>query len=216
MEFYDSEREQLEALKKWWKENGVTILTGLAIGLGGALAWTWWQSHVKEREESASSAYERLVDGIRSEDRAQITQYGDTLLEDFSNSAYASLASLLLAKVALSENDIDAAKEHLDWVLQNEDGLELHMVARLRLARLLLAQDDYDSALSLVENAETGPFAAAYEEVRGDALAAKGDIKEARLAYMRSFTNLEPTSRSRDRIQMKIDDLGIADDQSTQ
>lgn len=216
MEFYESEREQLEALKKWWKENGVTILTGLAIGLGGVLAWTWWQSHAQERAESASSAYERLVDAIRSEDLAQITEYGNTLIEDFSSSDYASLAALLLAKVALSENDIDRAKENLEWVLQSEDGLELHIIARLRLARLMIDQDDYDGALSLIESTETGPFTAAYEEVRGDALSAKGRKQEARSAYLRSLANLEPTNRSRERIQMKLDDLGIAEDHAAQ
>ena len=216
MEFYESEREQLEALKKWWKENGVTILTGLAIGLGGVLAWTWWQSHIKERAESASSAYERLVDGVRSENRAQITEYGNTLIEDFSNSGYASLAALLLAKVALSESDIERAKKHLEWVLENEDGLGLHMIARLRLARLMLGEDDYDSALLLVEDTETGPFTAAYEEIRGDALAVKGSKEDARAAYLRSLANLEPTNRSRERIQMKLDDLGVAEDHAAQ
>jgi predicted negative regulator of RcsB-dependent stress response len=216
VEFYESEREQLEALKKWWKENGVTILIGLAIGLGGVLAWTWWQSRAQERAESASSAYERLVDAIRSEDLAQITEYGNTLIEDFSSSDYASLAALLLAKVALSENDVDRAKENLEWVLQSEDGLELHIVARLRLARLMIDQDDYDGALSLIESTETGPFTAAYEEVRGDALSAKGSKQEARSAYLRSLANLEPTNRSRERIQMKLDDLGIAEDHAAQ
>ena len=216
MEFYESEREQLEALKKWWKENGVTILAGLAIGLGGVLAWTWWQSHVKERAESASSAYERLVDGIRSENVAQITEYGNALMEDFSNSGYASLAALLLAKVALSESDLDRAKEYLEWVLQNENGLELQRVARLRLARLVLDQDDYDGALSLIENTEPGPFTAAYEEVRGDALSRKGSKQDARSAYLRSLAHLEPTNRSRERIQMKLDDLGVAEDHAVQ
>ena len=101
-------------------------------------------------------------------------------------------------------------------MLDNEDGLELHMVARLRLARLILDQGDYDSALSLIENTQTGPFTAAYEEVRGDALSVKGSKQDARSAYLRSLANLEPTNRSRERIQMKLDDLGVAEDDTAQ
>ena len=34
MDVYTSEDEQVEALKKWWKENGKSVIGGVIIGAG--------------------------------------------------------------------------------------------------------------------------------------------------------------------------------------
>ena len=33
MELYETEEQQVEALQKWWKENGTASLTGIGIGI---------------------------------------------------------------------------------------------------------------------------------------------------------------------------------------
>ena len=35
MEIYNSDEQQAEAIKEWWKENGKAILIGAALGLVG-------------------------------------------------------------------------------------------------------------------------------------------------------------------------------------
>ena len=35
MELYDTEEQQVEAIKDWWKENGKAVIFGAVIGLGG-------------------------------------------------------------------------------------------------------------------------------------------------------------------------------------
>ncbi len=34
-----TEEEQIEAIKRWWKENGVSLLIGAAIAAAGVFAW---------------------------------------------------------------------------------------------------------------------------------------------------------------------------------
>ena len=35
MEIYNSEEQQVEAIKRFWKENGTAIIAGVVLGLGG-------------------------------------------------------------------------------------------------------------------------------------------------------------------------------------
>jgi predicted negative regulator of RcsB-dependent stress response len=41
VEIYDTEEEQVEALKRWWKENGQATLAGLVLGIIVILGWNY-------------------------------------------------------------------------------------------------------------------------------------------------------------------------------
>ncbi|PAR85254.1 YfgM family protein, partial [Vibrio cholerae] len=43
MELYDTEEQQVEAIKDWWKENGKAVIFGAVIGLGGLFGWRYYQ-----------------------------------------------------------------------------------------------------------------------------------------------------------------------------
>ncbi len=51
MNFYDSEEQQVEAIKDWWKENGKAVIFGAVIGLGGLFGWRYYQDSVVEARE---------------------------------------------------------------------------------------------------------------------------------------------------------------------
>ena len=54
---------------------------------------------------------------------------------------------------------------------------------RGRLARVYLEQDKPDEALALLKSGKPGAFEPRFEEIRGDALLAKGDRSGALTAY---------------------------------
>ena len=81
-------------------------------------------------------------------------------------------------------------------------------LARLRLAQVLIAAGKMDQALEELEPAPRG-MAALYEEARGDALKAKGDLEGAAAAYDQALERLPETSRERMFLEMKRDDLGV-------
>ena len=104
--------------------------------------------------------------------------------------------------------DIDAAKNHLQWVLDNTDSDEFRHLARLRLSRLLLEEGDKEFALSLIENVYTGKFASSYHELRGDILLQQGDSKAAQDAYTQALSTQNSIRGNQSVVQMKLDDLG--------
>lgn len=61
MELYDSEEQQVEAIKDWWKENGKAVIFGAVIGLGGLFGWRYYQDSVVEAREAASESYTSVI-----------------------------------------------------------------------------------------------------------------------------------------------------------
>ena len=39
IEGYETEEQQVEAIKKWWKANGNTLIIGAVVGLAGLWGW---------------------------------------------------------------------------------------------------------------------------------------------------------------------------------
>lgn len=213
MEIYESEQDQVEALKKWWKENGRSIIAGLLIGLGGVVGWKSWVSYQEAQSVKGSTSYEQLVELVSTNKPAEAEQYGRRLMQGFSSSTYATLSALLLAKLDREQGKADEGERHLRWVMDQTDFPELRQIARLRLARLKLADGALDEALSLVSGDVAAGFEAADQEARGDILLAKGDLDGARAAYRRALVSLAAMSANRQLVQMKLDNLGVGQSQ---
>ena len=64
MELYDSEEQQVEAIKDWWKENGKAVIFGAVIGLGGLFGWRYYQDSVVEAREAASESYTTVISAL--------------------------------------------------------------------------------------------------------------------------------------------------------
>lgn len=209
MEVYSSEQEQLEAIKKWWKENGLAVVLGLGLGLGGLFGWRWWQGEKLGHAEQASTGYQQVVSALLSERVAEAQGAGDTLKRDYADTVYAALAALSLARVEVEAGRLAEAEVQLRWVLEHGRQPAVVETARERLARLLLAQDRADEAWTLLEAAEVVRESAALAELRGDVRLAQGQADAARELYQRALL-LAPVDPDSDTtpLQLKLDDLG--------
>ena len=78
MEIYDTEEEQLDAVKRWWKENGQSTIIGLVFGIAIILGWNYWQDHKKVQAEQASALYSQLIQAIGAEKKRQCREIGRT------------------------------------------------------------------------------------------------------------------------------------------
>jgi hypothetical protein len=105
------------------------------------------------------------------------------LLTDFPNSAYAALATLRLAKLAVDRGDLVTATQQLQWVIDHAQLDELRDIARLRLAQVLFAAGQATEAETLLERVNTASLTAEREELRGDLYLAGNDPAKARTAY---------------------------------
>lgn len=204
----ETEQEELEALQKWWKENGRAVVIGLVLGLGGVFGWTTWKSRVEASAEQLSVVYQNMVDTAAADRHAEAVQQADAIIADHPDSDYAALAGLLGAKSALAAGQPAEAMRLLDSVIDNTEHAELRDVARIRKARLLLDEGRADAGLAVLEQVDTSALAASVEELRGDILMASQDAGGAASAYEAALDSTSITPAMRARVQMKRDDLG--------
>ena len=203
-----ADEEQVEELKKWWSENGKGVLAGLVVGLAGVFGWSSWQTWQRTQAELASVRYEQIVSEAAAGNHEQALSQAEALIGEFPDSAYASLASLVAARTAVETNDPDAAKRHLEWVIEHAPFSELVPVARLRLARLILDANDYSGALAELAEIDSAPFRTRVVELQGDIQRDRGDRGVARESYEAVLADESLSLPARARVRMKLDDLG--------
>ena len=202
MSVYQTEEEQVEAIKKWWKENGTSVVAGVVIGLGAVFGWQGWNSYQDRMGKEASVAFSQLLGAVNAGNTESASKQAELLRVEYESSNYAMLAAMAQARLKLEQGDSAAARSQLEWTLQNSDDDSLKTLAQLNLARILLSEGDLDGAAGLAAISEGG-FAADFAELRGDIAAARKQLEEARDAYSQALAlNANPQ-----RLQMKLDDL---------
>jgi len=207
VEGYESEKEQIEAIKKWWKANGKSIVIGLVLGAAVVGGGKWWLSSKNKKAEIASAQYEQVLQEISKGDNDGALKDGGRLLEVFPKSNYAALAALLLAKLKVEKADLEGASYYLQWVVDHASVAPLKDVAHIRLARVLLAKGDRAGALQMVNSVNDKSFTAPTQELKGDILLATGKRDAARAAYSAAADAI-PAGGDRSRIEMKLAEVG--------
>lgn len=203
----ETEDQQLEDLKKWWKENGSSIITGVVLGLAvlfGTRSWFAWQERTAQ---NASVIYSVMMRAAESGDASAASDNAATLIADFSGTPYASIAALLLARYRIEDNELDAARAQLQWVLDNESSDEIRTTASVRLARVLVSLADYDGALALLDEIEADGQQGLVSEVRGDIYTLRGDSQLAVDAYSEALLLLPENSPGRNIVLLKYDNV---------
>ena len=196
--------EQVEALKKWWKENGKSIVGGAVIGLAAVGGWQYWQSHTKQQAEHASALYEQFSITAQRGEALEIESLGKRLLEQFPSSAYSVFVALELARADYQAGRPEVAEQYLQWALEHADDPALRQVVRLRLARLRLDRDDPDGAAELVGET-AGSFAGEFAMLRGEIAVIRGDKEAARAAFRQALANGVGAAVL---VEMKLAELG--------
>ena len=211
-----SDLEREAQLRSFWRDNWLTLVGGVAIGLGAIAGWRYWQSHTRQQAEQAEAAYTRVVESLTANKRDDAATRAAALREANPSSPYADQADLAVARAAVDRREYDEAVKRLRAVIDGSRDAELRQVARIRLARVLIEQSKPDEALALLAPSEAGAFAPHFHDIRGDALAAKGDTADARRAYDAALA-ADPEQKSLDReyVTLKRDSLPPAEPATT-
>lgn len=213
-----TDEEQVEALKRWWEDNGKQLVGAVVLVVGGWLGFDAYQSNQQATAANAQLQYQQLLqlrqqEAPTDEQKAQAQLLASELKKQYEGTPYASYAALLLAKDSVEDRQLDQAEAELRFALGKTQEPALEGLITARLARVLSAQGATDEALALVEKLPEGPFSALFLEIKGDILSQKGQFIDAKQAYDQALAS-SSTSSSNAYLEMKANDLyGLTDDE---
>mgnify|MGYP000382870524 FL=1 len=201
MEIYSTEEQQAEAIKRFFRENGLSLALGVIVGLGGLYGWKAYNQNQITTAEQASDAYTKLVESD------SVLASADAFISENKDTQYATLAAFVAAKEAVDAQNLDLANEKLSWIVTIVDNAQLKAIATTRLARVQIAQQQYDDALSTLNAPLPEAFNANVAELKGDIYTQQGNKEQARVAYQAAVDAGGLTSNPL--LQIKLDDLAV-------
>ncbi len=217
-----SEEQQIENIKRWWKQYGTAVILACVLVGAGFFGWNQYQNVQERKAKEGSELYQRFV--LATEQYAeqgqgavpqQLTGMAEQIVDEFGNTLYADFARLYLARLAVEggEPQHERALEMLSAVADNGATEEIRAIGRLRLGRVMAAQGQAEEAISLLSSNVPAAFTSAYAEARGDILLGQQRFPEARTAYQAAMQNMtDPRSPRRSLMQLKIDNTRTASD----
>src|SRR5258706_15970530 len=104
-------------------------------------------------------------------------------MEHLTRSDYWTWAALVSAKVHCQAGDLKTALAQLQWVVEHSGSDEIRAIATLRMASVLLDDNEPDAALKILEAKPHPGFEALYASQRGDILSTQKKPPEPGAAY---------------------------------
>ena len=213
-----SDEEQLENFKRWWKENGIFTIIAVVLCVSGYFGWGYWSEQREQKVETASVLYQQMMEvaivepGQKANDTQHklVSELATQLMTEFGNSQYARYGALLVAKLSVEKNDLNAAAEQLEWALEGADE-GLGLIIKLRLAKVEASRGNVDLALSMLNGVDAKTLSSAYAEARGDFYMMKGDKSTAYDAYKQAAELAsDQDSRLAPVLQLKLNQVAPA------
>ncbi|WP_417597097.1 YfgM family protein [Oceanospirillum sp.] len=208
-----TEEEQIELMKRWWADNGKSLIAGLILAVAAVGGWKWWQADQQSKAEAASSAYEQLIDVMNKpemtdEERATAKHLAATLQAEHDGSLYADYAALFEAKILVDDQQYDAAAAVLRKLNTETESVLIKEISGVRQAQVLWQQGENQQALDLLNALKTDAYTGNAEELKGDILTEMDDKDAARTAYEKAKAAFNASGVARPVIDMKLADLG--------
>jgi len=200
------QQEQLDALKGFWGENKKWIIPLVALLLIagiGTNGWNWWQNRQAVNASQALTAMEGAL-GEQSLEKARAAY--KALSSDFRSSTQAALGGLQMAKALAVSGELAEARTVLQQVVDHS-APEFAWMARVRLAGVMLDENNAKAALETLNGKPPKEFLALVEDRKGDVHAALGNKEEARSAWKAAADGLPAASPSRELIMRKLQTL---------
>ena len=209
---HKTEEEQIEAVKRWWSENGRVVVIAVVIGVSGSFGWQFWQDYKQERREQAALEYWQFVEFLEKDfisiDVSRPDIIGDKIKSDFPKSNYSKFTAMHLAKIYVDAEKFDKAEDELRWVLRESGSADaISQVASIRLARVLAAMGESTKAIEILSSKQDASFKALRATVLGDIMWNLGE-KEAAIKEYQDARDLSNGAFVPPRLMEKLSFLG--------
>ncbi len=208
MDEFLSEKEQIQYIRDWWRDNRMYIFIFGFVVIGSVAGTNTWKASVLNEQIAASSLYESLAVEISENNLESGELIAEEIYSEYSESIYADQARLAMAYFYMSQSRDEDAADELRGLIESSENNEMILIANMRLAKILLYQSKYQEVLDLLEGNLGHAFETKYSELIGDAYLGLEDYENAEFAYMNALKDTgSPQVIDAALLQMKINDL---------
>lgn len=207
MDVLQNEQHQLEAIKEWWKHYGKLTIIAFAVTLAASYAWRYMQQREVIVTQQASLIYDQMTASFSNQNRDAFVAQANKLISEFGKTPYANMAEFAVAHQAVKDGKFDKAFTELKNVFTVSKDAQVRQIARVRAARVLLAQNKLDDALQVLTTIDSETFMPMVHEVRGDIFVAQGDAQKARQSYKSAIAATPAEEVNRPLLEMKFEQL---------
>jgi predicted negative regulator of RcsB-dependent stress response len=202
------EYEQGERVRAWLRNNGSSLVSGIAIGLALLFGWQWWQGRGESRRHEAALEYHAFATALEAGEDAKAQAHATALRTQYGDTPFGALAGLRRAAALHADGKHGEALEALAAVSGERVDPALAALAQLRAARILVDDGKAEEALARLGADVEKVFPAVSAEIRGDAEMVLGRRDAARAAYEKALASLDVAAPTRPMIEMKLTDAG--------
>lgn len=187
IEVGSTEEEQVTHIKNWLSQNLIYIVAGITLGFGSLFSWNAYEDHQNTQSQQARGLYLMIS---QNDDIASNLTNIKQLSDNHADSIYLPQAKLLLAKHALAAKQNDLAIEQLTPLL-NHNNKSVASLAKLSLAEVYIAKNDFDQAISTLKKQADSiellnvdvAFDGVKQNLLGDIYSMQGNKKLAKEQY---------------------------------
>jgi len=205
MSHYQTEEQQLEIIKEFFKKYQTWLIWGMTALVLGLMGNQYWHQHRQTQNRQASEAFESLIQAVSSNQSVKAQAYASQLMSDYSSSVYGQAAALYQAKLEVEQGHLDQAKKYLNQAIDHAASFDLRDLAYVRLARIQLEQKDVMQAKKSLENLGVhSAYRPLVYELQGDLARAEHRISEARQDYQHALDLLSQQGIKNKILEMKL------------
>lgn len=210
---YMTEQEQIEQLKAWLKQYGLTIIAGIVMAVVILSVWHYWQDYRTNQLVHASNVYDEMLVARSQNEPDETAVQAQKLFTHYENTPYAKMAAMMLARDAVVHDNYPEAIKQLTWVVDHSSVPSMREIARTRIARIYIAQKKPDEAFAILNKVDSKSFTGLVEEIKGDAYLLQNNPQKAKESYQRALQTLPKEEVTQTPLlQIKLDNLASASD----
>ena len=207
------DKNELNKVKLLWKKFGSKLVTLICIILILIIAWQCWQKRKFENNVKAAELYQNLAliaDNASSNAEAILNQ-AQNIINLYPQLIYADFARLEIAKQSVLKNQLDQAIKSLKQIADRSVNPNLQAIAKLHLARIELAQNKTDKAISILNKIKLSSYSLSSNMLLGDAYLVKKCYVKAKDYWQKAVTEAQKLELVdiKNLLQMKIDNLSV-------
>ena len=201
-----SDEERVQSIINFFKDYKFYVLSVIFVSATLVGGYFFSETIKSNQIQAAKVLYENWQQTQVPEDREKLFQ---NLTENYSDTGYSHLALLKRGSDLAKKNNLEESLDIFFQLKENSDGYFgnnlMNAIARTNIARILIATENFDGALAVLQKYSNDEDAYTHE-LKGDALSGVGNDDLALQQYQSAYEKYTDNGL-RNLVELKINNL---------